>query len=127
VRTSKPSPVHRGERPGAVTLAIGSHTPTAREVDTSLVTRSQVVAESRRSALREAGDLLIPIGKGAFSAADLVPLADLVHGERSRDLARPRLFKSTGMPWQDLVTAAAVVEVLRSDEAALESTTNRST
>jgi ornithine cyclodeaminase len=37
-----------------------------------------------------------------------VPLAALVRGEARPADDRPRLFKSTGMAWEDLVVAAAV-------------------
>jgi ornithine cyclodeaminase/alanine dehydrogenase-like protein (mu-crystallin family) len=94
----------------ALTVAIGSHAPDAREVDTALVRRSSVVVESRASALREAGDVLIPITEGAFDAAELITLADVVHGGVTIRHDRPRLFKGTGMPWQDLATAGAVVD-----------------
>jgi ornithine cyclodeaminase/alanine dehydrogenase-like protein (mu-crystallin family) len=39
-----------------------------------------------------------------------VPLAALVRGEARPAAGRPRLFKSTGMAWEDLVVAAAVHE-----------------
>jgi ornithine cyclodeaminase/alanine dehydrogenase-like protein (mu-crystallin family) len=32
-----------------------------------------------------------------------------VHGDVAVDLTRPRVFKSVGMSWQDLVVAAEVV------------------
>jgi ornithine cyclodeaminase/alanine dehydrogenase-like protein (mu-crystallin family) len=102
----------------ALTVAIGSHSPDAREVDTALVRRSTVVVESRASALREAGDVLVPIGEGAFDPADLITLADVVRGSVTIDADRPRLFKGTGMPWQDLATAGAIADrVLRATEA----------
>jgi ornithine cyclodeaminase/alanine dehydrogenase-like protein (mu-crystallin family) len=97
----------------ALTVAIGSHSPDAREVDTTLVRRSSVVVESRASALREAGDVLVPIAEGAFDAADMVTLADVVRGEVTIGHDRPRLFKGTGMPWQDLATAGAIVDRVR--------------
>lgn len=94
----------------AVTVAIGSHEPTDREVDSTLVQRSSVVVESVGSALREAGDVVLPIAEGALTAGDLVPLADVVRGVTVPPLDRPRLFKGTGMPWEDLAAAAAVTD-----------------
>ncbi|MER5359773.1 ornithine cyclodeaminase family protein [Streptomyces sp. NPDC002785] len=98
---------------GATVVAVGSHTPDAREVDTALVSRSAVIVESRTAALSEAGDLLIPMAEGAFSAEDIAGnLADLVTGrildEKPAALERPRFFKSVGMGWEDLAVAAAV-------------------
>ncbi|MFE3900239.1 ornithine cyclodeaminase family protein [Streptomyces sp. NPDC059153] len=98
---------------GATVVAVGSHTPDAREVDTTLVSRSSVIVESRAAALSEAGDLLIPMAEGAFSAEDIAGnLADLVTGlrlgEQPAAFGRPRFFKSVGMGWEDLAVAAAV-------------------
>lgn len=94
----------------AVTVAIGSHSPDAREVDSTLVRRSSVVVEARSSALREAGDVVIPIAEGAFDAENLITLADLVRGAVTIPRDRPRLFKGCGMPWQDLAVAAALAD-----------------
>ncbi|WP_406012723.1 ornithine cyclodeaminase family protein [Streptomyces sp. NBC_00984] len=98
---------------GATVVAVGSHTPDAREVDTALVSRSAVIVESRSAALSEAGDLLIPLAEGAFGAEDIVAnLAELVTGRniegRPADFEGPRFFKSVGMGWEDLAVAAAV-------------------
>ncbi|MFB6876592.1 ornithine cyclodeaminase family protein [Streptomyces sp. NPDC056323] len=98
---------------GATVVAVGSHTPDAREVDTALVARSAAFVESRSAALSEAGDLLIPMAEGAFRAEDIHGnLAELVTGRApGGELARfegPRFFKSVGMGWEDLAVAAAV-------------------
>jgi ornithine cyclodeaminase/alanine dehydrogenase-like protein (mu-crystallin family) len=87
----------------ATVVAIGSHEPDAREVDDALAHRATVVVESRASALREAGDVIA----ARIAEADLVTLADVVRG-RAVDRGRPRLFKSTGMAWEDAVVASAV-------------------
>jgi ornithine cyclodeaminase/alanine dehydrogenase-like protein (mu-crystallin family) len=89
----------------ATVVAIGSHEPEARETDDGLAARATVVIESRTSALREAGDVIQAIEAGAASAEGLVTLAELVRGEASLPPGRPRLFKSTGMSWEDAVVA----------------------
>lgn len=96
----------------ALTVAIGSHEPTAREVDSVLAGRSTVVVESRASALREAGDVVVPIAEGVLVATDLVTLADVVRGA-GVPADRPRLFKGSGMPWEDLAVAGAVADTIR--------------
>jgi ornithine cyclodeaminase len=94
----------------ACVVAIGSHEPDARETDDTLALRSTVVVESRASALREAGDVAGAMASGAIRSADeLVTLAELVRGEAAVDPGRPRLFKSTGMSWEDALLASAVV------------------
>ena len=92
----------------ATVVAIGSHEPEARETDDALARRATVVVESRVSALREAGDVIGAIASGALSAESLVTLAELVCGPASI-AAGPRLFKSTGMAWEDAVVASALV------------------
>jgi len=92
----------------ATVVAIGSHEPDARETDDELAARATVVVESRASALREAGDVMGAIAAGAITADALVALADLVRGDAAPDPGRPRLFKSTGMSWEDAVVAAAL-------------------
>jgi len=94
----------------ATVVAIGSHDPARRETDDALAARAGiVVVESRASALREGGDVLAAIGSGALTAGDLVTLADLVAGRAAPDPDAPRLFKSTGMAWEDAVVAGRVV------------------
>jgi ornithine cyclodeaminase/alanine dehydrogenase-like protein (mu-crystallin family) len=100
-------------RDTATVVAIGSHEPEAREVDERLAGRATVVVESRASALREAGDVIAAVDAGALDPDALVPLAALVRGEARAVDGRPRLFKSTGMAWEDLVVAAAVHEAAR--------------
>jgi ornithine cyclodeaminase/alanine dehydrogenase-like protein (mu-crystallin family) len=90
----------------AVVVAIGSHEPGVRETDDALAARSTIVVESRASALREAGDVILAIEAGATTPGDLVTLAELVRGEGQPPPGRPRLFKSTGMAWEDAVIAA---------------------
>jgi ornithine cyclodeaminase/alanine dehydrogenase-like protein (mu-crystallin family) len=92
----------------ATIVAIGSHEPEARETDDTLVGRATVVVESRTSALREAGDVIGAIAAGVLRADELLTLADLVCGRASVP-AGPRLFKSTGMAWEDAVVASALV------------------
>jgi ornithine cyclodeaminase/alanine dehydrogenase-like protein (mu-crystallin family) len=92
----------------ACVVAIGSHEPGARETDDRLAARATVVVESRAAALREAGDVIAAIEAGALRADDLLTLRDLVAGAGVPP--GPRLFKSTGMAWEDAVVAAAVYE-----------------
>lgn len=90
------------------TVAVGSHEPDAREVSSALIGRAQVVVEDRQVALREGGDVLIPLREGVIEAGSLVPMRDILTGTVAVDHRRPRVFTSSGMSWQDLVVAAAV-------------------
>jgi ornithine cyclodeaminase/alanine dehydrogenase-like protein (mu-crystallin family) len=90
------------------TIAVGSHEPDARELPSALVARAQIVVEDTAVALREAGDLIIPIGEGVVSAESFVPMRQIIVGATVVDRTRPRVFKSSGMSWEDLVIAAEV-------------------
>ncbi|HEX5117306.1 MAG TPA: ornithine cyclodeaminase family protein [Pseudonocardiaceae bacterium] len=88
----------------ATVIAVGSHEPDAAEVDAVTVARSTVVVETASAARREAGDVI------RAGPTELVELADLVCGTVTVSRSRPRLFKSVGMAWEDLVLAATTYE-----------------
>jgi len=98
--------------PGAHVNAVGTHRPTARELDTETIRRARVVVESRGVALAEAGELAIPIEEGAIGPEHVVAdLAELVRGApvRTGD-GDVTVFKSVGMAFEDLAVARAVVD-----------------
>jgi ornithine cyclodeaminase len=94
----------------AVVLAVGSHEPDAREVDSALVGRATVVVESPDAAPREAGDLVIPRAEGVGDNVPAGDLAGLVSGRVRVEPDTPRLFKGVGEAWEDLVVAALAVQ-----------------
>ena len=94
----------------AVVVAVGSHEPDARELDSALLARATVVVEDVATALREAGDVALAIADGALTPDELVPMADFVTGAVGAPANRPLVFKSVGMSWQDLVIAEAVLK-----------------
>ncbi|UBU09747.1 ornithine cyclodeaminase family protein [Nonomuraea gerenzanensis] len=97
-------------RDGVTVVAVGSHEPGARELDGDLIARATVVVEARAAALEEAGDIVVPIRQGTITSHHLAGnLADLTAG-RVVAGPGPRVFKSTGMAWEDLVVAAAAYE-----------------
>jgi ornithine cyclodeaminase len=96
-------------RDDVVVVAVGSHEPDARELDAPLLGRAAVVVEDVGAALREAGDVVLAIAEGALTAADLVPMRDVVTGAVTPPADRPLVVKTVGMSWQDLVVAEAVL------------------
>ncbi|MGW3349413.1 ornithine cyclodeaminase family protein [Nonomuraea rubra] len=97
-------------RDGVTVVAVGSHEPDARELDGDLIARATVVVEARAAALEEAGDVVVPIRQGTITSHHLAGnLADLI-ARRVVAGPGPRVFKSTGMAWEDLVVAAAAYE-----------------
>ncbi|QKW47860.1 ornithine cyclodeaminase family protein [Streptomyces microflavus] len=107
--TSAREPVVDGRlvRDGAVVLAVGSHEPDARELDSVLMGRATVLVESRATALREAGDVVMAVHEGSLAPDDLVTLAELTGSRADVPAGRPLVVKTCGMGWQDLVVAVA--------------------
>ena len=93
--------------PQTVVAAVGSHEPDARELDAALLARAQVIVESRATALRECGDVILAVAEGALDPDNLVPLRAVVVGQVAPATDRPIVFKSAGMSWEDLVLAEA--------------------
>lgn len=110
--TSAKDPLFDGSlvRDGACVVAMGSHEPDRRELDSALMGRSQVVVEDRAAALREAGDVVLAIADGSLAENDLVSMRAVITGEVSRRDDRPNVFKGTGMAWEDLAVAAGVLQ-----------------
>ncbi len=113
--TSSIEPVLRGDwvSAGAHVNAVGSSTPRAREVDTSLVQRARLFVDSRVSGLSEAGDILIPIQEGAIGPDHILAElgAVLMTNRSGRETATEvTLFKSLGLAVEDVAAAVAVYE-----------------
>ena len=95
---------------------IGSHSPDARELDTTTVKRSKFVADLREANLAEAGDILIPIAEGAVTEDHIyASLGDIVIGEKPGRESDEEItvFKSCGLAIQDVSTALAVYDAAR--------------
>lgn len=113
--TSSAEPLFDGSRvkDTAVVIAIGSHQPDRRELDDALLARASICVESLRSAQLEAGDVIQAMASGAILGPDsLIILADLVCGRKQVQTKQPAVFKTTGMPWQDLAIAISLYEVI---------------
>ncbi|WP_246569098.1 ornithine cyclodeaminase family protein [Polymorphospora rubra] len=96
-------------RDDAVVIAVGSHEPDARELDAALLGRAQVVVEDVATALRECGDVIMAVREGAIDVGELTTVRSVVTGETTLPADRPVVHKGSGMSWQDLVIATAVV------------------
>lgn len=97
-------------REHVVVVAVGSHEPEARELDTALMARADVIVEDAATALREAGDVVQAVREGALDPAALGTLADVVSGRAAASwrgrAARPLVVKTSGMSWEDAVVAS---------------------
>jgi len=116
--TASPQPVL--QRPwvkdGAHINAVGSSIPTTREIDTATMAAVRLFVDRRESALNEAGDLLIPMREGAFTADHIqAELGEVIIG---KDLGRQSpdeltLFKSLGLAVEDVASAAFILKRAR--------------
>lgn len=111
--TTSAAPVFadRDLKPGVHINAIGSYKPHIREVPGETVRRASVFVDDRRSALEEAGDLIIPIQEGLIGEDHIRAeigevLAGLKPGRASND--EVTLFKSVGSAVMDLAVASQV-------------------
>jgi ornithine cyclodeaminase/alanine dehydrogenase-like protein (mu-crystallin family) len=113
--TTSDQPVVLGEwlSPGAHLNAVGAFTPLTRELDTAAVVRSRLYVDRMESALREAGDFLIPKSEGAIGDDHIVGelgqvVAGDVGGRRTAD--EITLFKSLGIAVEDLAAANHILK-----------------
>ena len=93
--------------------SVGSHAPGVRELDTASVQQAKVICDQTQACLLEAGDLIIPINQGDYSADSIHgELGDVINGvtpgRESED--EVTLFKSVGLAIQDLSCAALVYQ-----------------
>jgi len=101
---------------GAHINAVGSCTPTAREIDTALLVRSRLYVDHRESTLHEAGDFLIPKAEGAVSDAHIRgEIGDVLLGKVKgrQNEGEITLFESLGLPVEDLAAAGFIYQRAR--------------
>jgi len=107
--TASPTPVIRSEwvDDGTHVIAVGSARPTERELDPALVARARLVVDSRAAALQEAGDVLMGIAEGYWTAEHIAAeLGELPIRRNDREIT---VFKSLGLAVEDLFAAHLVL------------------
>ncbi|MDP4110336.1 MAG: ornithine cyclodeaminase family protein, partial [Bacillota bacterium] len=93
--------------------AVGSFTPTTREIDEqTLLSADRVFVDTREGVLSEAGDLMIPIKKGVFDPGKAFELGEVISGkaEGRKNDGEITLFKTVGSAVLDVVTARRIYE-----------------
>ncbi|MCK5772356.1 MAG: ornithine cyclodeaminase family protein [Thermoplasmata archaeon] len=118
--TSSPTPIFDGSKvkAGAHINGIGSHSPGARELDTQIIKRSLLIADSREACLNEAGDIMMPVEEGAITPDHIhADLGEIVVGSREARASPEQitLFKSNGLAIQDTATAKLVYDLAREE------------
>ena len=113
--TSSRDPVLFGNwiAPGAHINAVGASVPSARELSTSAVAKSKLFVDRLESALKEAGDFLIPKCENVIDDKHIVGeigevLLGIVPGRKSPE--EITLFKSVGIAIEDLAAAQFIYE-----------------
>jgi ornithine cyclodeaminase/alanine dehydrogenase-like protein (mu-crystallin family) len=95
--------------PGAHVNAVGACLPRAREIDAATMAAAALFVDSRESAAREAGDVLLAMADGAIGAADIrAELGEVITGMAPgrADDQEITLFESLGLGVEDLAAAA---------------------
>lgn len=98
-------------KPGTHIDTVGAFTPTMRETDDELVQLASLFCDTRTGALKEGGDLAIPISQGVISSMDiLADLHELTRGAHPGRTSPEEItyFKSVGTALEDLAGAIAV-------------------
>lgn len=113
--TSARKPVLFGEwlSPGTHVNAIGASQASARELDSECVVRSRLYVDRRESALKEPGDILVPLRDGDIGPEHIVgEIGELLTGQVAgrRDANEITLFKSLGLAIEDLAASAYVYD-----------------
>ena len=107
--TASPTPVVQNEwvSDGTHVIAVGACRPTQRELDPALVQRARLVVDSRAAALKEAGDVVMGIAEGRWTAAHIAAeLGELPTRQNDREIT---VFKSLGLAVEDLFAAHLVL------------------
>ena len=92
---------------------IGAHTKETREVDLRTIEKSKVVVDERSTALRDAGELIIPLQNGEITDKIIyAELAEIVSGQKPGRITDDEitLFKSMGLSLEDISTAKLVFD-----------------
>ena len=108
-QAASPTPVVENEwvAEGTHVMAVGSCAPSQRELDPALVARARLVVDSRAAALKEAGDVVMGIAEGRWTAEHIA--AELGELPRRRDDREITVFKSLGLAVEDLFAAHLVL------------------
>jgi alanine dehydrogenase len=108
-------PLVRGDwlRPGTHVDLVGGFTPEMREADDAAVRKASIFVDSREGALKEAGDLVVPLKSGLLKPEDVrADLFELCRADRHARQSENEitLFKSVGLALEDLAAAELVAE-----------------
>ncbi len=111
--TSAHEPVLKREwvAPGSHINAVGTYSPSAREIDAATVAASRLFVDRRESAVNEAGDYILAVEEGAIGPEHILgEIGEILVGDK-RGRTSPEeitMFKSLGLAVEDLAAAQYV-------------------
>lgn len=116
--TTSSEPLFEGAavREGTHVNAIGASFPAAREVDGALVGRSKVVVNFKEQALRENGELILPLSRKELPSVEVyAELCDIVAGKAPGRTSEKEitLFKFNGLAIWDIAAGAIAYQRAR--------------
>lgn len=116
--TSAKFPVLKGEwlTPGAHVNAVGASVASLQEIDEDCVTRSSIWVDYMPMALTSASDIFEPLSSGVLDRAQLVgEVGAVLNGQARgrRDNSEITLFRSLGVPAQDIEIANFIYQQAR--------------
>lgn len=104
--------------PGQHIDLVGAYRPDMREADDVVVRRADIYLDTYQGALKETGDLVIPLREGVISREDIkAELRELCGGTKTGRTSEDQItcFKSVGHAMEDLTAAMLVKEKLVKD------------
>ncbi|MDO7410089.1 ornithine cyclodeaminase family protein [Acinetobacter baumannii] len=99
-------------KPAVTVISIGSTVPEQREIDVSVVERSDlIVGDMLEEVLEHTGDMLAAQAAGLSFYDKAISLADLIAGRHADRIqaAKNRMYKSVGGGLQDIVVAEVIL------------------
>jgi ornithine cyclodeaminase/alanine dehydrogenase len=113
--TTSSKPVIKGKwlGEGVHINAVGSFYPNHRELDTETILKSKVIVDLKDAALKEAGDILIPIKEGKINKEYIYgELGEIIIGKKTGRINNNEItiFKSVGLAVQDAAIANLILK-----------------
>src|SRR5262249_11413316 len=101
-------------RPGTHLNLVGAFQPDTREADSVALSRARVVVDTYAGALREAGDVLIPMREGKLTRDAIAELHEIVSATKAarQNDEEITVFKSVGCALEDLAVAELIAAKL---------------
>lgn len=123
--TKAKDPIVQGEwlKEGVHINAVGACAPTAREMATSVVQKSRVYVDKTEAALRDGGDLVIPMNAGEWSADQVVgEVGQILLGnlEGRKTAQEITMFETVGIAVEDLAAAYLIYEKAKEEGIGVE-------